>query len=150
MCTKPRLATPNDLQAVQDIVRAAYSPYESVIGRKPGPMLDDYDVLIQDGRVSVVEVEGIVQGIVVLIPEEKTMLLDNIAVSPLAQGSGLGRQLIQHAESYANSIGYQLIRLYTHELMTRNIEYYSRIGYQETHRAEEKGLKRVYMTKTLG
>ena len=33
--------------------------------------------------------------------------------------------------------------------MTENIALYSRIGYVETHRAEEKGLRRVYMTKSL-
>ncbi|KAI1269778.1 acyl-CoA N-acyltransferase [Xylariaceae sp. FL1019] len=149
MAFQPRLAIPKDIQAVQDVVQAAYSPWESIIGQKPGPMLDNYNILIQHGRVSIVEIEGIVQGILVLIPEEKTMLLDNIAVSPSAQGSGLGRKLIQHAELCARDAGYRSIRLYTHELMTRNIEYYSRLGYKETHRAEEKGLKRVYMTKTL-
>ncbi len=34
--------------------------------------------------------------------------------------------------------------------MTENISLYSRIGYEETHRAEEKGLRRVYMVKALG
>ena len=34
--------------------------------------------------------------------------------------------------------------------MTENIALYSRIGYAETHRIEEKGLRRVYMAKPLG
>ena len=33
--------------------------------------------------------------------------------------------------------------------MTENIALYSRIGYVETHRAEEKKLRRVYMAKRL-
>jgi len=33
--------------------------------------------------------------------------------------------------------------------MTENIGLYSRIGYAETHRVEEHGLKRIYMVKTL-
>jgi len=33
--------------------------------------------------------------------------------------------------------------------MTENIALYSRIGYVETYRAEEKGLRRVHMTKLL-
>ena len=33
--------------------------------------------------------------------------------------------------------------------MTENIALYSRIGYVETHRAEENGLRRVYMSKRL-
>jgi hypothetical protein len=33
--------------------------------------------------------------------------------------------------------------------MTENLALYSRLGFVETHRAEEIGLNRVYMTKTL-
>ena len=38
-------------------------------------MLDDYEQLIQDGRVHVVEHDGNVQGVLVLIPQEDAMLL---------------------------------------------------------------------------
>ncbi|KAI1351955.1 acyl-CoA N-acyltransferase [Xylaria sp. FL0043] len=146
---EPRIATQGDLAAIQEVVKDAYTPYVSSIGRKPGPMLDDYEALIKAGRVTVVDVDGTVRGILVLIPEKDTMLLDNVAVAASAQGLGLGRELIAHAERSARSAGYPVIRLYTHETMTRNIEYYSRIGYVETHRAEENGLKRVFMAKSL-
>ncbi|MFL9857416.1 GNAT family N-acetyltransferase [Paraburkholderia madseniana] len=145
----PRLAVLADLQAIEEIVRQAYSPYISRIGRPPGPMLDDYEVLIGEGRVYVVELEGAVQGIVVLIPEQDAMLLDNVAVAPAAKGTGLGRSLLEFAERSARVAGCRVIRLYTHESMTENIALYSRIGYTETHRAEEKGLKRVFMVKHL-
>jgi ribosomal protein S18 acetylase RimI-like enzyme len=113
-------------------------------------MLDDYGQLIRDGRVHVIQHDGIVQGILVLIPQEDAMLLDNVAVSPSAQGLGLGRKMLKLAEAAAVDAGYRLIRLYTNEAMTENIELYTRIGYSETHRAEEKGLRRVYMTKPVG
>jgi hypothetical protein len=51
---------------VLEIVRAAYCPYVSRIGREPGPMPDDYQKLIADRRVHVVEQDGIVSGILVL------------------------------------------------------------------------------------
>ncbi|KAI9831913.1 MAG: hypothetical protein M1819_004635 [Sarea resinae] len=145
----PRPARPDQLHAVEDIVRRAYSPYVSRIGRAPGPMLDDYGALIRHGRVHVVERDGVVQGILVLIPDKDTMLLDNVAVAPSAQGSGLGRRMLEYAEQSAREAGYRFMKLYTNEAMTENIGLYSRIGYVETHRAEEKGLKRVYMLKTL-
>ena len=81
--------------------------------------------------------------------ENDAMLLDNVAVDPDAQGSGLGRLMLEYAEQAARAAGYPAIRLYTNEAMTENISLYSRIGYTETHRAEEKGLKRVYMVKAL-
>jgi ribosomal protein S18 acetylase RimI-like enzyme len=130
-------------------VRAAYSPYVSRIGRKPAPMLDDYHALIEEGRVYVVEHDNAVRGILVLIAEENSMLLDNVAVAPAARGLGLGRSMLEFAERVAIDRGYFQIRLYTNEAMTESIALYSRIGYRETHRAEENGLRRVYMSKLL-
>ena len=144
-----RRATSDDLEAVGSLVRAAYAHYVARIGREPGPMLDDYGRLIEHGRVHVVERDGAVQGILVLIPQEDAMLLDNVAVDPAAQGSGLGRGLLAFAEREAIAAGYRWIRLYTNEAMTENIRLYGRLGYHETHRAVEKGLRRVYMAKPL-
>ena len=144
-----RLADGGDVGAVEQIVRNAYSGYIPKIGRKPGPMLDDYAVLIADGRVHVVEIDRVIKGLVVLIPQVSDMLLDNIAVDPSAQGLGLGRLMLEFAEKSAIAAGYRSITLYTNEAMTENIALYERVGYSETHRAEEKGLKRVYMAKPL-
>lgn len=145
----PRLATCGDLQAVEEIARTAYAHYVPRIGREPGPMLDDYHARIREGRVHVVEHDGVVQGILVLIPQSDAMLLDNVAVAPAAQGSGLGHRMLEFAERAAIASGLHWIRLYTNEVMTENIRLYSRIGYSETHRAEERGLRRVYMVKPL-
>ena len=150
MSDDPRIATMEDCPAVEAIVKAAYSHYVPRIGREPGPMRDNYASLIRDGRVHVVERDGAVAGLLVLIPERKTLLLDNVAIAPAAQGTGLGRKLLEFAERAARDSGYRSIRLYTHEAMTENIGLYSRIGYVETHRGEENGLRRVYMTKILG
>ena len=144
-----RPATHNDLAAVQEIVRAAYTHYIDRIGREPGPMLDDYASLIDGGRVHVAERDDLVQGLLVLIPRDKAMLLDNVAVAPQAQGTGLGRTMMEFAERAAIKAGYSTIKLYTNEAMTENIALYTRIGYAETHRVAEKGLRRVYMRKSL-
>jgi GNAT superfamily N-acetyltransferase len=149
MALDPRLATPADLPAIEAIVQAAYSPYINRIGRKPGPMLDDYAALINDFRVYVVDQDEIIQGMVVLIPNEDAMLLDNVAVAPSARGLGVGRRLIAYAEQFAEKAGYNSIKLYTNEAMTENVTHYAKIGYKETHRIEGKGLKRVYMKKIL-
>ena len=146
----PRVATAGDRPAIEAIVRAAYSPYVSRIGRKPGPMLDDYDALIREGRVYVVGRGGAVNGVLVLIPGQDAMLLDNVAVAPDAQGSGVGRAMLEFAEKAARDAGYGTVRLYTNEAMTENLGLYAKIGYAETHRAEEKGLRRVYMAKAVG
>jgi ribosomal protein S18 acetylase RimI-like enzyme len=144
-----RHATRDDLTAVQQVIRAAYAHYIARIGRKPGPMLDDYAALIAASRVHVAEQDGVVRGILVLIPQDDAMLIDNVAVAPDAQGSGLGRRMLEFAERATVEAGYGAIKLYTNEAMTENIALYKRIGYAETHRAEEKGFRRVYMRKSL-
>lgn len=144
-----RLARTEDVAAVTRIVNAAYSVYLPRIGKKPGPMRDDYAVLVGAGRVHVLEDQGAIAGLVVIIPEGEVMLLDNVAVDPQAQGRGHGIALIAFAEQCARDAGCRAIRLYTQELMTENIRRYTRLGYVETHRGEEIGLKRVYMTKQL-
>lgn len=144
-----RLAGPDDLRVVEAIVREAYSPYVSRIGREPGPMRDDYARLIEAGQVRVIERRGAVLGILVLVAQTDAMLLDNVAVAAAAQGLGLGGALLAFAERSAIEAGFDRIRLYTNEAMTENLERYRRIGYVETHRVEEQGLRRVYMSKRL-
>lgn len=143
-----RLATPSDLLQVETIVRAAYSAYISRIGREPGPMLVDYASLIDQGQVHVLEDVEVV-GVLVLVPEADTMLLDNVAIAPSAQGRGYGRLLLDFAEQEARRQGFGAIRLYTNALMTENLALYPRLGYVETHRGRENGFSRVYMTKPL-
>jgi hypothetical protein len=42
------------------------------------------------------------------------------------------------------------VRLYIHALMARNIALYTKRGYVETDRREEKGFSRVFMAKRVG
>jgi ribosomal protein S18 acetylase RimI-like enzyme len=145
-----RLAELDDLAAVEAIVREAYSPYIARIGRPPAPMLDDYPALIGERRVHVAEREGVVQGVLVLLPRDDALLLDNVAVASAARGRGLGRAMLVFAERAAVASGYRFVRLYTNVAMTENIALYSRIGYRISHEADELGLHRVHMIKPVG
>ncbi len=145
-----RPATAHDVAPVQVLIEAAYALYIPRIGAKPGPMLEDYAALIAQGRVEVFEEQGQVLGVLVLIAQADGLLLDNVAVSPAAQGRGLGRQLMAHAEARARQLGLEVVRLYTNEAMSENLGLYERLGYRETHRAVQAGFRRVFMEKRLG
>lgn len=145
-----RLATPQDIAKIEAIALAAYSPYIERIGCKPAPMLDDYARHVAAKRVYVLDHEHALGGFVVLVDTEEYLLLDNVAVCPAAQGQGYGRQLLEFAEQHAREADYPSIRLYTNEAMRENIALYTRRGFVETHRVEENGLRRVYMSKSLG
>ncbi len=144
-----RLAAAADVPAVTAIAQAAYSIYVPRIGRPPMPMVADYADLAARGLLRVLEVEGLIAGFLVLIPEPDALLLDNIAVSPDFQKQGFGRRLLEVADAVARAAGHRSIHLYTNAAMTENIALYGRYGYAETHRATEHGLDRVYMRKLL-
>lgn len=145
-----RPAHADDVAAVGQLVGAAYGHYVARLGKPPGPMLDDYARRVADGQVWLLEDEGALAGILVLEDAEGgELLLDNLAVAPAAQGKGHGRTLVAFAEAEAWRRGSPALRLYTHVLMTENVEFYRRLGFEETHRITEKGYDRVYMAKRL-
>jgi ribosomal protein S18 acetylase RimI-like enzyme len=146
----PRLARAEEAEALRQLATNAYTRYIARMGQPPGPMLDDYDRRIADGQAWVLEVDGALAGMVVLEDDDGALLLDNVAVSPSAQGQGHGRTLIAFAEGEARRRGHAELRLYTNVHMAENIALYRRLGFRETGRASEKGFERVYMAKALG
>ncbi len=147
---KIRVAVAGDLAAVQALVDAAYAPYIPRLGRAPGPMSDDYAAAIAQRQVHLLEIDVMLAGLLVLIAEPEALLIDNIAVAPAFQGQDLGRRLMAFAEQTAKQRGLDRLRLYTNELMTENIGWYTRLGFHETHRAVQAGFRRVYMSRELG
>ena len=147
--SEPRPATAADSAGFAECVRAAYTHYIERIGTSPGPMLDDYDQVVRDHHAYVVEDGGDIVGVLVLMEKKGGLLLDNVAVLPSRQGGGLGRRLVEHAESEARRLGHRHLDLYTHQRMTENIAMYLRYGYEEVDRRTERGFPRVYMRKRL-
>jgi N-acetylglutamate synthase-like GNAT family acetyltransferase len=145
---RPALA--EDAPGVAACVDRAYAHYVARIGKKPGPMLEDYAEVIARQRVFVAESEGAIAGMLALAATEEGFLLETIAVDPMQQGAGAGRALLERAEAEAVAAGHASIYLYTHEKMTENLALYARIGYVEYDRRIEHGYSRVYMRKKLG
>ncbi len=144
-----RPAQLQDADALQDLTAAAYHPYVDRMGQEPAPMSTDYTTSIGRDNVWVAERAGWLVGLVVVEPAEDYLLLENIAVAPEAQGTGVGSQLLQVAEDQARSEGLSEVRLYTNEAMTENLTYYPRHGYRETHRCVQDGFSRVFFSKSV-
>jgi len=130
-------------------VRDAYAMYVPRIGREPAPVTVDHAGLVAAGRTSVVEADGEIAGVIVLIPGGDHLLVENVAVAPNAQGRGLGRELMAFAERRAAELGMAELRLYTNQLMTENLALYPALGYTETGRRVEDGFARVYFSKRI-
>ena len=144
-----RAAAPDDASGAAACVISAYRHYVERNGLVPMPMRQDYDEVIRDCQVTVVEHEGAIVAVLVLCLADEGFLLDNIAVAPAHQGVGLGRWLLEYAESEARRQGFDSIYLYTQEIMTENLALYRRVGYVEYARRVEFGLHRVYLRKPL-
>ena len=144
-----RKATAPDADAIRRIVTAAYGPLADRMDKPPMPMLDDYPARVAEGVVDVLVDGEIVLGMIILVDQPDALMLENVAVAPEAQGRGVGRRLIDHAEAEAQRRGGSLIRLYTHATMVENQRMYAHLGYTETERGEDEGYDRVQFEKRL-
>ena len=144
-----RPAQPEDHDDIVACVDAAYRGYIEDIGEKPAPMLDDYKSLIRAEAVTVAIDGDALVGLIVMWARPDHWYVDNVAVWPERQGTGVGSILLAQAESVARAAGFREIRLYTNEAMTANTTYYEHRGYVETHRSQEAGYNRIYYSLAI-
>lgn len=144
-----QIAQIKDAPGILQCVNNAYQHYVIRLGKPPGPMLADYVQIVSQHVVYVAKRQSQVVGVVVLMENFSPILLDNLAVDPSQQGTGLGKRLLLLAEDIARERGHDSVQLYTHELMIENLDYYSKHEYRISHRVTEKGYQRIYMIKDL-
>jgi ribosomal protein S18 acetylase RimI-like enzyme len=145
-----RPATEGDVPSVTELVKEAYGGYVERLGGPPRPLTDDYAEVVRRQPVTVAERGSEVVGLVVLGDDDEGFFVDNVAVAPSHQGSGVGRALLEHAEEAARRAGFDSIYLYTHELMTENLALYARAGYAEYDRRLHGDACLVYLRKQVG
>jgi ribosomal protein S18 acetylase RimI-like enzyme len=147
MSVSLRQATAADVPRLTELVRAAYEHYVPRIGGPPRPMTDDYAEAVRRHRVMVAERDGEILGLAVLGVGDEGFFVDNVAVDPSHQGTGVGRELLEHAEVAARDAGFDSIYLFTHERMVENLALYERIGYVEYDRRPAGDARIVYLRK---
>ncbi|MGI9424522.1 MAG: GNAT family N-acetyltransferase [Hyphomicrobiaceae bacterium] len=139
-----RRADPADAAALTACIDAAYAKYAGRVTDLP----DVSEGIANDIRDHMVWValagDRIVGGLVLVIKEDQAVLA-NVAVDPIASGSGLGRALIDRAETETRQSGLNVLKLTTHAAIPENIGLYKHFGWRETGR---KGNK-VFMEKNL-
>jgi|SRR5688572_20912153 len=145
-----RYATEADVAEVTALVQAAYGHYVERIGDVPRPMTDDYAEVIENYQVTVAESHETIVGVIVLTITDEGFLIDNVAVDPSYRGKGIGKALLEFAETEARRAGFDSIYLYTHEKMTENLALYARLGHVEYDRRSQGEFSLVYMRKQLG
>ena len=145
-----RRAGPADAEAITELVAAAYRQYEALIGRTPMPMLVHYADALREHEIWVLELDGLLVGVIELRPRSDQLWVENVAVAPRWQGRGFGRLLLRHAEVEADRRGLREVGLLTNERYADNIAMYTRYGFRETHRVPHQGTDLVFFRKQLG
>ncbi len=145
-----RRATSADVDAVAALARDAYEKYIARIGRVPEPMSADYAAIVAESDTWVaVDPAGLVIGALTLRDGNDHLLIWSIAVDPAQQGRGIGRLLLDWAETQARARNHAELRLYTNERMTENQAIYERLGYIRTRREERADRVLIHMAKRL-
>ncbi len=144
-----RQAASTDVAELEAIVADAFGVYLPRMNVKPVPMTADYRALVQAEQVWVAVEDGEILGLIVLVPAVDHLYLDTIAVRRRAQGSGVGRRLLDLAETESTTRSLPAVVLCTNEVMTENLAYYPRHGYTQTHVAQDGDYRRVYFRKLL-
>lgn len=145
-----RRGNKGDADALRAIATEAYAEYISLMGRKPLPMLADYEQQLREDEVRILhdEESGAIAGFVVIQLREGRYWLENIAVAQAYRNNGLGRRLLDFTEELL--VGRtDACYLYTNVVMTRNVEWYRSRGYEEMRVGEEDGYNRVFFKKNL-
>jgi ribosomal protein S18 acetylase RimI-like enzyme len=125
-----RPATRQDLAAVRDCTRAAYATFAKRIGYDPEPLTTDYGPRLDDGQVWILDADGTIVGILVLVPKPDHLLVYSVAILPERQGEGHGHTMMEFAEARAGELGLSEVRLYTNEMMVENVAFYETLGYR--------------------
>ena len=144
-----RFAGSADADAVRDLVREAYAKWVPVIGREPRPMSADYAKAVVEHQIEMALAGERLVGLIETEVREDHFWIENIAVRPAAQGTGLGRVLLGRAEDGARAAGRSEIRLLTNALMDVNIALYERVGYGVTRHEPFMDGAAVHMSKRL-
>jgi ribosomal protein S18 acetylase RimI-like enzyme len=92
---------------------------------------------------------GVIAGALVLDPHPDHLLIWSVATDPAHGGRGIGRRLLAAAEARARALGLGLIRLYTGERLTKNVEWYRRRGYDIDRVEALPDRRAVHMSKRL-
>src|SRR3546814_4807225 len=108
-----RTARSEDAGMIQDVVRSAYAKWVPLIGREPRPMNADYERAVQEHRIDLMYLGLRMVGLVEMMLRDDHLWIENVAVRPEDQGSGLGRRLLAHAERKAIEAGRAETRLLT-------------------------------------
>lgn len=140
-----------DAGEVLTIQRAAFVSEAQIYGSADMPpltqTLEEVEAELRESDGWVARVGGRLVGAIRSREADGLLLIGRIAIAPDMQGSGIGRALLETAESHS---GAEEAELFTGSLSEANIRLYESCGYVETERVDTgDGVQEVYLRKRL-
>jgi ribosomal protein S18 acetylase RimI-like enzyme len=151
-----RLALEDDAEIIADILREAFAEFDNEYTaealRYVTPTADEIRERFSEGPMWVALLGDEIVGTVSAVPEPDWLYIRSMAVSPAAQGHGVGGLLLKTLEEYARSSGIDTLFLYTTHFSTDAIRLYEKHGFikgRETTAEEWCGTPGLEMWKYL-
>jgi len=134
-----RKATSADSEGLQDCMESAYAPYQSRMGGKRLPPMDlDYSDELNHYPTWTVDSNGRVVGGLIMVFQNDSALIANIAVHPEFQGQRLGGEQMKFAEAISKEKSCLEMRLATHPKLAENASLNNHLGWNELDRDTEQ------------
>lgn len=143
------------------VIRAAFTPYVRALGREYpaegsaefAERWRQFTAELERGDVYVALDGEHIVGAARTKPQERNLYIDQLAVDPAQQGTGVGSWLLQRIDEVARARGLGSLSLETAEMAVANIRLYQRHGFEIVRRGPpDHGLDphpRVYMVKSF-
>src|SRR6476659_1007062 len=129
-----RLAVPADAEAIANVLFEAFGANrENYTPEAFEAVTPDADVIARrfdEGPQWVAESDGRIIGTVSVTTEPAGLYIRSMAVSPDAQGRGIGHKLMDAVNEYADAIEHERIFLYTTYFVPGARQFYESHGYK--------------------
>ncbi len=128
-----RLAVASDADEIAEVILQAFSPLEKDYTPESyaivTPGADEVRRRFREGPIWVALKGEKIVATVSVLPEPEWLYIRSMAVSPAAQGSGVGGKLLVELEKYARENGFDRLFLYSTEFSKNAIRLYERNGF---------------------
>lgn len=143
--------SPSDAGEVLTVQRAAFASEALIYGTADMPpltqTLEELRAELADANGWVARIGPRLVGAIRVRETDELLLIGRIAIAPDMQGSGIGRSLLQAAESDTRA---PEAELFTGSLSEANVRLYENCGYRVTERVDQgDGTEQLFMRKSL-
>jgi GNAT superfamily N-acetyltransferase len=127
-----RSSNPEDIEAIVDVVNAAFLPAERFFVEGDRTSADEIREMLDRGTFLLAERDGVLAACVYVKIRGEDGYFGMLSVHPRHQREGLGRVLVDAAEEYARQAGCTVMEIHVVDLRTELLPFYLRLGYVET------------------